>query len=113
MASEQITLSEIITKAVAEATRVAIQVMAATPAERPQSMAGLMIDGPTMKQPTFNLEMEDKYTELRTFRLQVNNILSMYNTTQGEKLVKNWLGRKGLQFLEMLMNEEKKTHAAH
>ena len=64
-----------------------------------------------MKQPTFNWETEDKYSELKTFRLEVNNILSTYNTPQAEKLVmvKNWLGRKGLQLFEMVTNEEKTT----
>ena len=56
----------------------------------------------------------DKYRELKTFRLEVNNILSMYNIPQAEQLVmvKNWLGRKGLPFLETLMNEEKTTWGA-
>ena len=109
MASEQITLRETIAKAVAEATRVAIQAMVATVAERPQSTAGPKVGGPAMKQPTFNWETEDKYSKLKTFKLGINNVLSMYNTPQAEQLVmvKNWLGRKGLQFLEILMIEEK------
>ena len=40
MASEQVIVSEAIAKAVAEATRVAIQAMAAAAAERPQCTAG-------------------------------------------------------------------------
>ena len=62
-----------------------------------------------MKQPTFNWEADDKYNQLKTFRLEVNNIISMYNTPKTEQLaiVKNWLGRKGLQFFESLTNEEK------
>ena len=43
-----------IAKAVAEVTRVAIQAMAAGMADRPQSVAGPEIGGPTMKQSTFN-----------------------------------------------------------
>ena len=111
MTSEQITMIKTIAKAVAEATRVAIQVMAAAVTERPQNMAGPKIGRPAMKQPTFNWETEDKYSKLKTFRLEVNNILSTYNTPQAEQLVmvKNWLGRKGLQFLETLTNEEKTT----
>ena len=48
---------------------------------------------------------------MKTFRLEVNNILSTYNTPQTDKLalVKNWLGRKGLQYLEMLTMAEKET----
>ena len=85
--------------------------MAAAAAERPQCVAGPKIDGPVMKQPTFNWEVDDKHNELKTFRLEVNNVLSAYSTPQTEQLaiVKNWLGRKGLQFLESLTNKEKVT----
>ena len=67
-----------------------------------------------MKQPTFNWEEEDKYYELKTFRLEVHNILMMYNTPQTEQLMigKNWLCRKSLQFLELLTNAEKDTCSA-
>ena len=58
-------MNETIAKAVAEAMRVAIQAMAATTAERPQSAAGPKIGRPAMKQPTFNWETEDKYSDLR------------------------------------------------
>ena len=72
-------------------------------------MAGPNIGSAAIKQPTFNWEAEDKYSELKTFRLKVNKILSSYTTSQMEQLmmVKNWLGRKGLQFLETLINTEK------
>ena len=62
-----------------------------------------------MKQPCFNWEADDKYSELKTFRLEVNNILTTYNTTQTEQLimVKNWLVRKGLQLIESLTEAEK------
>ena len=110
MASEQI-MNEAITKAVAEATRVAIQAMAAATVEWPQNMAGPKLGTPAMKQTMFNWESEDKYSKLKTFKLEVNNILSTYNTPQIEQLVmvKNWFGRKGLQFLETLTSEEKIT----
>ena len=110
MASKQI-MNEAIAKAVGEATRVAIQALAAAAVEQPQSMAGPKLGSPAMKQSTFNWESEDKYSELKTFKLKVNNILSTYNTTQAEQLamVRNWLGRKGLQFLEILISEEKIT----
>ena len=49
-------------------------------------MAGPKLDGPAMKQPTFNWESEDMYSELKTFKLEVNNILSTYNTPQAEQL---------------------------
>ena len=64
-----------------------------------------------MKQPMFNWNAQDKYIELKIFRLEVNNILSTYNTPQTDKLalVKTWLGRKGLQYLETLTTAEKET----
>ena len=74
MASKQIIASEVIAKTVAEATRVPLQAMAAAVAVMPQSMAGPKIGGPAMKQPTSNWEAEDKYSKLKTFRIEVNNI---------------------------------------
>ena len=55
--------------------------------------------------------MQDKYSELKTFQLKVNNIFSKYNTPQTDKLVlvKKWLGRKGLKYLEILTMAEKET----
>ena len=73
MASEQI-INEAITKAVAEATRVAIQAMAEAWVESTHDIPGPKIGGPTMKQPTFEWNAEDKYCELKTFRLEVNNV---------------------------------------
>ena len=96
MATEQI-MSEAITKAVAEATRVAILAMVEAQADWMHDTAGPKIGGPTMKQPACDWDAEDKYSELKTFTLEVNNILSTYNTPQADKLalVNNWLGRKG------------------
>ena len=91
MASEQAIANEVISKTVAEANRAAIQAMAA----RPQSVAEPKIGRPALKQPTFNWEADDKYSELKTFRLEVNSILTMYKSHQTEQLamVENWLGR--------------------
>ena len=90
MATEQI-MSKAITKAVAETTRVAIQAMAEAQMEQMHDMAELKIGGPTMKQPTFDWDTENKYSELKSFRLEANNVLSTYNTLQTDKLalVKN------------------------
>ena len=65
--------------------------------------------GPLMKQPKFNLDTEDKYYELKNFRLEVYNILKSYDMPDLEKttLTKNWLGRKALQLSEMLTHAEK------
>ena len=110
MASEQI-MNEVIVRAVAEATTVAIQTMAEAWVERAYNISGPKIGSPTMKQLMFDWNAEDKYSKLKTFRLEVNNVLSMYNTPQTDKfaLVKNWLGRKDLQYLETLMTAEKET----
>ena len=65
MASEQAIANEVITKAVAEVTKAVIQAMAAATAERQQSVAGSKIGRPAMKQPSFNWEADDKYSELK------------------------------------------------
>ena len=84
MASEQV-MNEVIAKTVAEATRVAIQAMAEAQAERMHDISGSKIGGPAMKQLMFDWNAEDKYSELKTFRLEVNNVLSTYNTSQADK----------------------------
>ena len=52
----------------------------------------------------------DKYTEWKAFILEVN-ILSTYNAQEQDKIaiVKNWLGKKGLHYLESLTKAEKHT----
>ena len=71
--------------------------------------SGPKVGGPAMKELMFNWNAQDKYSELKTFMLEANNVLSMYNTPETVKLavVKNWLGRKGLQYLETLTTAEK------
>ena len=66
MASEQIT-SEAIARAVAEATRIALQTMTEAQAERTHDASGPKLGGPSMKQPTFDWNAQDKYSELKTF----------------------------------------------
>ena len=110
MHHEQIIIKAI-TRAVAEATRIAIQTMPEAQAQRTHGTSAPKVGSPAMKQLTFIWNTQDKYIELKTFRLEVNNDLSMYNMPKTDKLavVKNWLGRKGLQHLETLTNEEKET----
>ena len=74
MTSEQI-MSKVIARAVAEATRIAIQTMAEAKADRTHNGSGPNVVGTRMKQPTFNWNAQDKYSKLKTFRLEVNNIL--------------------------------------
>ena len=96
MASQSM-MSKAIAKAVAEATRVVLQTMAEAQAQRTQNAAGPKLGGPTLKQPMFNWEVPDKYTELKTFKSEVNNVLSTYRTAEVERLavVKTGLGGKG------------------
>ena len=110
MASEQM-MSEEIARTVAETTRVVLQIMAEAWAERTQNAAGSKLGGPTMKQPTLNREAPDNYSELKIFRLGMNNVLSTHNMPEAEKIavVKNWLGRKCLHYLETLTTEEREA----
>ena len=85
MASEQV-MNETIARAVAEATRVVIQTMAEAWAERMHDISGLKIGSPAMKQLMFDWNAENKYSKLQTFKLEVNNVLSIYNTPQTDKL---------------------------
>ena len=70
MVTEQI-MSKVITKAVAEATRVAIEAMVEAQVEQMHDTAGPKIGSPAMKHPTFDWDVQDKYSELKTFRLEV------------------------------------------
>ena len=107
--SEQI-MNEAIAKAVAEATRIAIQTMAKMQAERVPNAAGPKLDSSTLKQPNLNWEAPNRYTEWKAFILEV---LATYNVQTADKItmVKNWLGRKGLHYIETL-TENKKKHVA-
>ena len=105
-------MSEMITKAVAEATRVAIQTMVETQVQRMPSTTGPKLGGPTLKQPNFNWEATDKYTEWKVFILEVRNMLSTYNAQEIDKIsmVKNWLGRKGPHYIESLLATKFRPH---
>ena len=104
-------MREVITKAMAEATRIAIQTMAEMQTQRRTSASGPKLGSPTSKQPNFNWEAPDKYTEWKVFILEVRNILSTYNAEETDKItmVKNWLGRKGLHYIESLTEVEKEA----
>ena len=45
-----------------------------------QEVQGPKLGGPAMKQPQFNWEAGNKYTEWKAFMLEVRNMLSTYNT---------------------------------
>ena len=79
---------------------------------RKNKNVGPRLGQPIMKQPTFNWEAEDKYNELKNFKLAVINIFKSYSTLQAEQIaiIKIWLGRKGLQFLETLTQAEQEKY---
>ena len=106
---DQTLMNEAIVKAIAEATRVAIQTILETQSQRSEDQQGPKLGTPELKQPQFNWEATDKYTEWEVFILEVRNVLSTYNTQEQDKIaiVKNWLGRKGLHYLESLTEGEK------
>ena len=66
MASKQI-MSEAIARTVSEATRIALETMTEAQAERMDDGSGPKLGGPAMKQPTFDWNMQDKYSKLKTF----------------------------------------------
>ena len=65
-------------KAVAEATRAAIQALAKTQTQRMPNTAGPKMGSPAMRQPNFNWDSTDKYTEWKAFILKVRNMLTTY-----------------------------------
>ena len=70
---------------------------------------GPKLGSPTLKQPTFDWEAQDKYMEWKAFILEVRNVLSTCNAQEPDKIamVKNWLERKGLHYIQTLMASEK------
>ena len=114
MASEQVIANEAIGKAVAEVTWAAIKAVAAAMVERPHSMAGPKIGVPVLKQPNFNLEADDKYSELKSFGLEVNNILTPYNTPQtGAASHSKELVRQKRSAVHRVVNTYRKRYMQH
>ena len=109
--AEQIEMRAVIAKAVAEAMRIMIQTMAEMQLRMVDSQQGPKIGGPVLKQPQFNWDVADKYSEWKAFNLEVKNVLSTYNTPEHDKIaiVKNWLGRKGLHYIESITEAKKQA----
>ena len=105
----QATMNDMIEKVVAEATRATIQTMVES--HQGQEDQRPKVGGLALKQPQFNWDMVDKYTEWKAFILEVRNAISTYNTCKQEKIVmvKNWLGRKGLHYIESLTEADKQA----
>ena len=62
-------MSEVITKTVAEATKIAIHTMAKTQAWRVPNAAVPKLGSPTLQHPSFHWEAPDKYTKWKAFIL--------------------------------------------
>ena len=94
----------------ADATSTAIQAIAAANKENStRQSVGPKVGGPVKKLATFKMVTEDKYDELKNFGLKINDVFKSYNMPDIENIaiIKNWIGRKGLQLLETLAQSEK------
>ena len=109
--AEQKEMSKVSAKAVAETMRIAIQTMVEMQLRMGDSQQGPKIGSPVLKQPHFNWDAADKYSEWKNFILEVENVLSTYNTPEHDKLaiVQNWFGRKGLHYIESITEAEKQV----
>ena len=69
--------------------------------------------GPMMSQPAFNWKVPDRYVELLNFEMHVANVLQAdaHDLIEEGKvpIIKNWLGREGLQFIQTVTNVEKEA----
>ena len=108
-------MTEAIMQAAIEATKAVVQAIAVAeagnrPGSRPVRMRS-KLDRPTLKNPTFYWSATDKYAELSSLRLEVNNVFKTYNTNYADStsIIKKWLCRQGLQFTEALSQTEKET----
>ena len=101
MVTEQTNITKAITQAAAEAARLVVQAMAVARtdnSEKTQNVIPKVVE-PITKQPTLNWEAEYKYSKIKIFIQQVNNVFESYSTLQTERIaiVKKWLCREGLQ----------------
>ena len=102
--AEQIEMTKVIAKAVAEATRITIQTMVEMQSRMGENQQGPKIGSPVLKQPQFNWDAPDKYSEWKALILVGKNVLSTYNTPEHDKItiVKNWLDREELHYIESI-----------
>ena len=103
------TMNDVIVKAVAEATRATIQTMKEL--HQGQEDQRSKVHGLALKQLQFNWDVADMYTEWKAFILEVRNVIFTCNTHEQEKIamIKNWLDRKGLHYIESLTEVEKQA----
>ena len=67
---------------------------------------------PAMKQPSFNWNVPDKYVELLNSKWRSEtHSTKIYKVTEKEKvlIIKKWLGREGLQLLQIFVNTKKEV----
>ena len=69
-------MSEAIVKAIVEATRLAIQAKTDAQTQRMPNTPGPKVGSLAVKQPSFNWEATDKYTEWKAFILEERNVMS-------------------------------------
>ena len=64
-----------------------------------------------LSQPAFKWKAPYRYVELLNFEIEVANVLQAepYDLSEERKvcIIKNWLGKEGLQFIKTLNNTEK------
>ena len=107
--AEQAAKNDMVTKSVVEATRAAIQKMVEL--HQGQEDQRPKVGSLVLKQPQINWATSDKYMEWKAFVLEVRNVIPTYNARGQEKIamVKNWLDRKGLHYIESLTEVEKQA----
>ena len=113
MASEQAIANEGIAKAVAEVTTVAIQAIPAAASERPQNAVGPKIGRPAMKQQSLNWETDDKYRKLKNSSLEVNYIITSYNTPHTEQLAIVKMASQERPVIHRIINTHGKRKMQH
>ena len=82
--ADQATINDMIVKAVAEATRAAIQTMVKS--HQGQEDQRPKVGSLVLKQLQFNWDTADKYTEWKAFILEVRKMISTYSTHKQEKI---------------------------
>ena len=107
--ADQAAMSDMIAKAVAEATRAAIQTMVEL--QQRQEDQRPKVGGPVLKQLQFSWEAADKYMERKAFILEVRNVISSYNADEQEKNCngKKLVGQKRLHYIESLTEVERQA----
>ena len=66
-----------------------------------------------LSQPVFDWKAPDRYMELLNFEMEVVNVLQGkacdHNNEEKVSIIKNWLGREDLQFIQTLTKAEKEA----